>query len=310
MFEESSEEEEEGKDKEEKYVEEEEEEEYVCAMLKSKAGKAKNVKGLLMKDLAKILDVVNKERLQVADIIHTIKESEKEKLKENISVMFLVQAGMRDKNNCGGEWLYAKVNEIKKYIVRTDFEMVPAMINGLFGKTASYLMPQDLKRELGGDAEKIFDTTVVGIEKKTEEKEEDQPDTHMLTEEEEKVRKEEVKLKAYLVENTVMKRSSNGFPEIGLPVTSKVVNGIRLYPCPMKACKKGFKSPRTCDAHINRHVGYEYGPCKTCGYTNPSHDAYDKHKCFAGLKTGGTKHASRGAHAKKRKAEAAEGKAE
>ena len=94
MFEESSEEEEEGKDKEEKYVEEEEEEEYVCAMLKSKAGKAKNVKGLLMKDLAEILDVVNKERSQVADIIRTIKESEKEKLKENISVMFLMQAGM------------------------------------------------------------------------------------------------------------------------------------------------------------------------------------------------------------------------
>ena len=138
--------------------------------------------------------------------------------------------------------------------------MVPAMINGLFGKTASYLTPQDLKRELGGDAEKIFDATVVGIEKKTEEKEDDQPDMHMLTEEEEKVRKEKVKLKAYLVENTVMKRSSNRFPELGLPVTSKVVNGIRLYPCPMKACKKGFKSPCTCDAHINCHVGYEYDP--------------------------------------------------
>ena len=94
MFEESSEEEEEEKDKEEKCVEEEEEEEYVCAMLKSKAGKAKNVKGLFMKDLAKILDVINKERSQVADIICTIKESEKEKVKENISVMFLMQAGM------------------------------------------------------------------------------------------------------------------------------------------------------------------------------------------------------------------------
>ena len=201
------------------------------------------------------------------------------------------------------------MNEIKKYVVGTDFEMVPAMINGLFGKTSSYLMPQDLKRELGGEGEKIFDATVVGIEKKTAEKEEDEPDMHMLTEEEEKVRKAEVKLKAYLIKNTVMKRSSNSFPELGLPVTSKVINGIRLYPCPMEACKKGFKSPRTFDAHINHHVGYEYGPCKTCGYTNPSRDAYDKHKCFAGLKTGGTKHASRGPRAKKRKAEAAEGKA-
>ena len=46
--------------------------------------------------------------------------------------MFLVQVGMQYKNNCGGEWLYAKMNEIKKYVVGTDFEMVPAMINSLF----------------------------------------------------------------------------------------------------------------------------------------------------------------------------------
>ena len=94
VFEESSEEEEEEKDKEEKHEDEEEEEEYVCAILKAKGEKPKNVKGLLMKDLAKILDVVNKERLQVVDIICTIKDSEQEKVKENISVMVLIQAGM------------------------------------------------------------------------------------------------------------------------------------------------------------------------------------------------------------------------
>ena len=48
-------------------------------MLKAKGAKLKNVKGLLMKDLAKILDVDNKERSQVVDIIHTIKELEKGK---------------------------------------------------------------------------------------------------------------------------------------------------------------------------------------------------------------------------------------
>ena len=63
---------------------------------------------------------------------------------------------------------------------------------------------------------------------------------------------------------------------------------------------EGFVSPRTCDAHINCHLGYEYGPCTKCGHTNPSHDSYDKHKCFAGVKTGGKCPPSRGETAKKR----------
>ena len=64
-----------------------------------------------------------------------------------------------------------------------------------------------------------------------------------------------------------------------------------------------FSGPQTCDAHINHNLGYEYGPCKTCSYTNASRDSYDKHKCFAGLKMGGKKPSSRGPHAKKRKAD-------
>ena len=59
-------------------------------------------------------------------------------------------------------------------------------------------------------------------------------------------------------------------------------------------------SPHTCDAHLNRHLRYEYGPCGTCGYTNPSRDSYDKHKCFAGIKTGGKRPASRGEKVRKR----------
>ena len=61
-----------------------------------------------------------------------------------------------------------------------------------------------------------------------------------------------------------------------------------------------FVSPHTCDAHLNRHLGYEYGPCGTCGYTNASKDSYDKHKCFAGIKTGRWRPASRGEKARKR----------
>ena len=63
---------------------------------------------------------------------------------------------------------------------------------------------------------------------------------------------------------------------------------------------EGFVSPCTCDVHINRHLGYEYGPCTKCGHTNPSRDSYDKHKCFAEVKTGGKRPPSRRETAKKR----------
>ena len=70
--------------------------------------------------------------------------------------------------------------------------------------------------------------------------------------------------------------------------------------CPLDGCTEGFVSPRTCDTHINRHLGYEYGPCTKCGHTNLSRDSYDKHECFAGVKTGGKHPPSRGETAKKR----------
>ena len=81
MFEETSEEEEQ-KGEEDRGADEEVEEEYVCSMLKANEGKEKNVKGRLMKDLAEILEVVNKEWSQVADIICTIKELDTEKVKK------------------------------------------------------------------------------------------------------------------------------------------------------------------------------------------------------------------------------------
>ena len=108
-----------------------------------------------------------------------------------------------------------------------------------------------------------------------------------LMPEEAKVHKAEVKLKAYIAEDMVVKQSKSGFSELGLPVTSKVVNHIRIWPCLLEGCSKVFSGPQTCDAHINRHLGYEYGPCKTYGYTNASQDSYNKHKCFVGLKIGG-----------------------
>ena len=95
-------------------------------------------------------------------------------------------------------------------------------------------------------------------------------------------------------------KSGNGFPEVGLFVKSTVFpDGKQLYMCPLDGCAEGFVSPRTCDAHINRHLGYEYGPCTKCGHTNLSRDSYDKHKCFTGVKMGGKCPPSRGETAKK-----------
>ena len=97
-----------------------------------------------------------------------------------------------------------------------------------------------------------------------------------------------------------MKKSKNGFLELGLVTKSvKLPDNTCAYLCPLDNCQKAFVSPRTCDAYLKRHLGYEYGLCSTCGYTNPNRDLYDKHKCFAGIKTGGRRPASRGEKARK-----------
>ena len=127
-------------------------------------------------------------------------------------------------------------------------------------------------------------TVGASLEKETVEKD---PLDLLIKQEEDKIKK-----KVNLVN---MKKSKNGFPELGLVIKSN----MRAYPCPLDNCQRAFVSPHTCEAHLNRHLGYEYGPCSTCGYTNPSRDSYDNHKCFAGIKTGGRRPASRGEKARK-----------
>ena len=141
---------------------------------------------------------------------------------------------------------------------------------------------------------------VVRVESKESKQEEDQRVAEIIAQED--IYKK--KMKDMKLEN--MKKSKNGFPEMGLFVRSHVKeDGTCAYACPLPNCTKVFISPHTCDAHINRHLGYEYGPCPKCGYTNPSRDSYDKHTYFAGAKMGGKRPASRGEAAKKRVSEAA-----
>ena len=105
-----------------------------------------------MNDIKEILNVCNKERGQVADIGRVVVESEENKEAENLSTMFLVQSVIRENNIAPREWLFNKIGEIQKYVNGTRYDIVPAMLKGIFSKTACYLTPQDLSKEMGVEA--------------------------------------------------------------------------------------------------------------------------------------------------------------
>ena len=267
-----------------------EEEKYIKEILQGSdsAQQGHKLKRKVQSDLKEILQVTDKERSQVADILHVLKESKGGKEKEQMGMMFLVQSAVKEKKLAVGEWLYNKIADMKKYVSGTDYEMVPHMLNGIFHHTAAYYTPQDM-------LQMFPDIPVtVAVDASLEKESLDKNPTDSLIKEEENKIKENINL-------VNMKKSRNGFPELGLVIKSvKLPDNTRAYPCPLENCQKAFVSPCTCDAHLNRHLGYEYSPCGTCGYTNASRDSYDKHKCFAGIKTGGWRPASRGEKTKKR----------
>lgn len=292
VFEEDPDDDEDKETVEEDTVDTIEEEKYVKEILQGSDSvkQGDKLKSKVQSDLKEILQVTDKERSQVADILRVLKESKGGKEKEQMGVMFLVQSAVKEKNLEAGEWLYNKIGDMKKYVSGTDYEMIPHMLNGIFHQTAAYYTPQDM-------LQMFPDIPAVTVEGSLEKETLDKDPTELLIKEEENKIKKNINL-------VDMKKSKNGFPELGLFIKSvKLPDNTRAYPCPLENCQKAFVSPRTCDAHLNRHLGYEYGPCGTCGYTNASRDSYDKHKCFAGIKTGGQRPASRGEKARKRIAE-------
>ena len=119
------------------------------------------------------------------------------------------------------------------------------MLKGIFSKTACYLTPQDIAKEM----------QIEGFTGKSEE-------AVGMSNEDDRVTAAENLAKKQLSEIKDYSKSGNGFPEVGLHVKSMVfADGKQLYMCPLDGCVQGFVSPRTCDVHINRHLGYEYGPC-------------------------------------------------
>ena len=302
VFEEEDDEEEEGEPEKQEGEEgdEEREEQHVKSMLVPTELSGTKLKKKLMADLREILDVTNQERSQVADILRVLKESEEGNEQNDLNVMFLVHRSVADDKSPSGEWLYTKISEIKKYVSGTVFQSVLPMLRGIFHKTAAYYTASDLAELMPESVEKGRKHGTVRVESEESKQAEEEGTVQIMAQEE--IYKK--KMKDMKLEN--MKKSKNGFPEMGLFVRSHVrEDGTRGYACPLPNCTKAFISPRTCDAHINRHLGYEYGPCPKCGHTNASRDAYEKHTCFAGAKTGGKRPASRGVAAKKRVSEAA-----
>ena len=124
----------------------EEEEKYVKNIMQGTdlTKQGDKLKKKVQTDLKDILQVTNKERSQVADILHVLKESEVGKEKEHMGVMFLVQSALRETKSAPREWLYNKIADMKKYLAGTDYEMVPPMLYAIFHKTAAYYTPQDM----------------------------------------------------------------------------------------------------------------------------------------------------------------------
>ena len=177
--------------------------------------KVSDVKKTLLNDIKEILDVCNKERSQVADIGQVVIDSKENKEAENLSTMFLLQSVIREKNIAPGEWLFNKIGEIQKYVNSTKYDIVPAMLRGIFSKTACYLTPQDLAKEMGVEV----------LTGKSEEV--------ICAGNEDRVTAAENFAKKRLSEMKDFSKSGNGFPQVGLHVKSTVfADGKRLYMCP------------------------------------------------------------------------------
>ena len=172
--------------------------------------KVSDVKKTLLNDIKQILDVCNKERSQVADIARVVVESEENKEAENLSTMFMVQSVIREKKIAPGEWLFSKIGEIQKYVNGTKYNIVPAMLRGIFSKTACYLTPQDLAKEMEVEA----------LTGKSEEV--------VCAGNENRVTAAENLAKKRLSEIKDFSKSGNGFPEVGLHVKSTVFSRWKM----------------------------------------------------------------------------------
>ena len=127
VFEEDPDDDEDKETVEEDTVDTIEEEKYVKEILQGSDSvkQGDKLKSKVQSDLKEILQVTDKERSQVADILRVLKESKGGKEKEQMGVMFLVQSAVKEKNLEAGEWLYNKSGNMKKYVSGTDYEMIP-----------------------------------------------------------------------------------------------------------------------------------------------------------------------------------------
>ena len=226
------------------------------------------VKCAIKKQLTEVLSVIDKQRSKVGDIIRVLEEgTDAEERSSKLSVMALIHLGSSQKKEEVGEFMFSKIAEICKLASKMEYNLIPHMLQEIMHPTMSYLTAVDLAK----------------VEFKMEEKDEEKRnlDEMALIEKQLRQKAEELQKSGYVLKEG--KKSKLGFPQMGLVIKSKMVGNAQLWPCPVEGCIEAFKTSRSCDSHVNIHLGYEYGPCDKCGYTNTHLDSFEKHKCFSNL---------------------------
>ena len=251
------------------------EDEFINKFLKEdKNEEVKNkeeVKKEIKKKLKEVLDVIDKQRSKVGDILRVLDEGkDPEGTSLKLTSICLIHSAVMKKEEVSGEWMYSKIDQIKNLAAKTEFGLFPDMLKEIMYPTMSYLTTQDI--------EKIV---ILGSSLKKEMKEENMDPYEEMNK---KLRERVVDMEKKGIVLKEGKKSKLGFPELGLVVKSRMLDKkTRVWPCPVEGCFKAYKTSRSCDSHVNIHMGYEYGPCDKCGYTNSHLDSYKKHKCFSNL---------------------------
>ena len=235
--------------------------------------------------------------------------------KETMKNLSLLKLKVKDRSYDRGQWLHSHIlTVLEQCSDEEELSSLSHIVDTVLYNINSFVLPRDgqdiLERENEEDDgyEEIKEESDLSEDEGNEESEESDEDERNERKKVSRQGKEnkgiyqDRKHPLVSIEESIKKfkkidRSSwgkfkkkMGFPEIGIHVESLKRWGYNqdgakepkyFYLCPFSECpcKGEFRSPRTADAHINRILGYEYGPCKKCGKGNANLDIFNKHKC-------------------------------
>ena len=104
-----------------------------------------SVKNEMKKKLKEVLNMIDKQRSKVGDIIRAIDEGkDTEERASKITSICLIHSAVTKKDEVSGEWMYCKIDEIKKCATKTEYELIPGMLKNIMHPTLSFHTAQDL----------------------------------------------------------------------------------------------------------------------------------------------------------------------